>query len=91
MRQDDVAAATRALLARKPALARPGRPPWRVVPSNEKQLTHLSGSGEARMVDVSGKPPTERVAVAEGYVIMQRERRSTSCARAMRKKATCWA
>jgi cyclic pyranopterin monophosphate synthase len=31
----------------------------------------LSGSGEARMVDVSGKPTTERVAVAEGRVIMQ--------------------
>jgi cyclic pyranopterin monophosphate synthase len=31
----------------------------------------LSGSGEARMIDVSGKPTTERVAVAEGRVIMQ--------------------
>jgi cyclic pyranopterin phosphate synthase len=38
-----------------------------------KQLSHLSGSGEARMVDVSGKPPTERVAVAEGKVIMARK------------------
>ena len=36
-----------------------------------KKLSHLSGSGEARMVDVSGKPATERVAVAEGCVIMQ--------------------
>ena len=38
-----------------------------------KKLSHLSGSGEARMVDVSGKPPTERVAVAEGKVIMARK------------------
>ncbi len=36
-----------------------------------KKLTHLSGSGEASMVDVSGKPATERVAIAEGCVIMQ--------------------
>jgi cyclic pyranopterin phosphate synthase len=37
------------------------------------QLTHLSASGEAHMVDVSAKPVTERVAVAEGRVVMQRE------------------
>jgi cyclic pyranopterin monophosphate synthase len=43
------------------------------VASRAKKLTHLSGSGEARMVDVSGKPATERVAVAEGCVIMQRK------------------
>jgi cyclic pyranopterin phosphate synthase len=33
-------------------------------------LTHLSAHGEARMVDVSAKPATERVAVAEGRVVM---------------------
>ena len=33
-------------------------------------LTHLGTSGEARMVDVSAKPATERVAVAEGRVVM---------------------
>ena len=32
-------------------------------------LTHIDASGEARMVDVSAKPATERVAVAEGRVI----------------------
>ena len=37
------------------------------------QLTHLSASGEAHMVDVSAKAVTERVAVAEGRVVMQRE------------------
>ncbi len=38
-----------------------------------KKLTHLSRSGEARMIDVSGKAATERVAVAEGCVIMQQK------------------
>jgi cyclic pyranopterin phosphate synthase len=33
-------------------------------------LTHIDARGEARMVDVSEKPATERVAVAEGSVIM---------------------
>ena len=36
------------------------------------RLTHLSDAGEARMVDVSGKAVTERVAVAEGRVLMAR-------------------
>jgi cyclic pyranopterin phosphate synthase len=35
-----------------------------------RKLTHLAKSGEARMVDVSAKDATERVAVAEGRVIM---------------------
>jgi len=35
-------------------------------------LTHIDASGEARMVDVSAKPATERVAVAEGRVIMSK-------------------
>jgi cyclic pyranopterin phosphate synthase len=34
------------------------------------KLTHLGKSGEARMVDVSEKSATERVAVAEGKVVM---------------------
>jgi cyclic pyranopterin phosphate synthase len=38
-----------------------------------RTLTHLGKSGEARMVDVSEKAATERVAVAEGKVVMQRE------------------
>jgi cyclic pyranopterin monophosphate synthase len=37
----------------------------------EKTLTHLDQHGEARMVDVSQKPATERIAVAEGKVVMQ--------------------
>jgi cyclic pyranopterin monophosphate synthase len=37
-----------------------------------KTLTHLAAGGEARMVDVSAKPESERVAIAEGRVIMER-------------------
>jgi cyclic pyranopterin monophosphate synthase len=33
-------------------------------------LTHIDSQGEARMVDVSAKPATERMAVAEGCVVM---------------------
>jgi cyclic pyranopterin phosphate synthase len=36
-------------------------------------LTHIDQRGEARMVDVSDKGATERIAVAEGRVIMRRE------------------
>jgi cyclic pyranopterin phosphate synthase len=36
-------------------------------------LTHIDARGEARMVDVSAKPQTERIAVAEGKIIMRRE------------------
>src|SRR4029453_3714293 len=35
-------------------------------------LTHIDAAGEARMVDVSTKPATERTALAEGRVIMGR-------------------
>ena len=35
-------------------------------------LTHIDSSGEARMVDVSAKPATERVAIAEGRVVMSK-------------------
>jgi cyclic pyranopterin phosphate synthase len=37
-----------------------------------RRLTHLGRRGEARMVDVSKKPPTERLAVAEGRVVMRK-------------------
>lgn len=35
-----------------------------------KTLTHLGKRGEARMVDVSAKSVTERVAIAQGRVVM---------------------
>jgi cyclic pyranopterin phosphate synthase len=38
----------------------------------KQPLTHIDSRGEARMVDVSAKAATERVAVAEGRVVMKR-------------------
>ena len=35
-----------------------------------RRLSHLNETGEARMVDVSDKTVTERIAVAEGFVAM---------------------
>jgi cyclic pyranopterin phosphate synthase len=40
--------------------------------ARKSALTHIDSKGEARMVDVSAKPATERVAVAEGRVVMSR-------------------
>ena len=44
-----------------------GAPP----PSRRETLSHLDASGSARMVDVTDKPATDRVAVAKGRVTMQ--------------------
>jgi len=41
------------------------------VARGAKKLSHLGKGGEAHMVDVSAKPVTQRVAVAEGRVLMQ--------------------
>ena len=35
------------------------------------ELTHVNAKGEASMVDVAEKAVTERVAVAEGFVVME--------------------
>ena len=35
------------------------------------KLTHIDKAGNARMVDISDKDDTERVAVAKGAVVMQ--------------------
>ncbi len=37
------------------------------------KLTHLAETGEAHMVDISGKPATDRAARAEGRVVMHHE------------------
>ena len=42
--------------------------PWKTGAA----LTHIDSGGEARMVDVSAKPATERIAVAEGRVVMSK-------------------
>ena len=39
----------------------------------EKELTHINGQGRARMVDVSDKDITERIAVARGEIWMKSE------------------
>lgn len=36
-----------------------------------QQLTHVDSKGEVRMVDVSAKPDTERIAIAEGFISME--------------------
>jgi cyclic pyranopterin phosphate synthase len=38
-----------------------------------EMLTHIDARGDVRMVDVSQKPDTERVAVAEGTILMHPE------------------
>jgi cyclic pyranopterin phosphate synthase len=35
------------------------------------KLSHVDDSGKARMVDISGKPDTARVAIARGEVVMR--------------------
>ncbi len=40
---------------------------------SERQLTHLDPDGNPHMVDVRGKPDTDRRAVAEGYVVLSAE------------------
>lgn len=39
----------------------------------DQKLTHIDEKGEVRMVDVSQKADTERVAVAEGFIAMHPE------------------
>src|SRR5207245_3179541 len=58
MREPDLTAATRRLL---------GRPP------GGPAFTHLDAEGRARMVDVSDKAETDRVAVAGARVVMRPE------------------
>jgi cyclic pyranopterin monophosphate synthase len=41
--------------------------------ADEQRLSHVDERGAARMVDVSAKDDTERVAVAEAYVVMKPE------------------
>jgi len=52
-------------MARKPAKTPPSK---KAGPA----LTHIGASGEARMVDVSAKAATERLAIAEGRVVMEK-------------------
>jgi cyclic pyranopterin monophosphate synthase len=49
---------------------------------NGQRLTHLSGDGEARMVDVSAKPVTARTATAAARVLL-----SPECVAALRDRS----
>ncbi|MGD9093181.1 MAG: cyclic pyranopterin monophosphate synthase MoaC [Anaerolineales bacterium] len=50
-----------------------------------KRLTHMDESGQARMVDVSNKPDSRRVAIAKGEVHMSLETLALIEAGAMKK------
>ena len=52
----------------KPSTPKPKRVPIRSHP----ELTHIDPRGQARMVDVSAKNATERLAIAEGRVLMRK-------------------
>jgi cyclic pyranopterin monophosphate synthase len=41
--------------------------------STKKNLTHLDSTGRAKMVDVSHKDDSERVAIAQGEVVMKQK------------------
>jgi len=58
---------------KKSASRRPAKKKKAAPVFGNAELTHIDQRGEARMVDVSGKGVTERVAVAEGKVIMRKE------------------
>jgi cyclic pyranopterin phosphate synthase len=62
-----------AVLNPKPKAAT-NRMPMPVEPTPPPSpLTHIDQRGEARMVDVSDKGTTERIAIAEGRVLMRKE------------------
>jgi len=62
-------------LPRRRAPCSPANPrslrPGETVARGAKKLSHIGKGGEAHMVDVSAKPHTARVALAEGRVLMQ--------------------
>ena len=59
-------------MAKKAAAPR-GKMPARARSKPKPKLSHIDTRGQAHMVDVSAKSATERVAVAEGKVIMRKE------------------
>jgi cyclic pyranopterin phosphate synthase len=62
---------------KKPAVRRPkpkAKPKAKQTPRlTNTELTHIDPRGQARMIDVSAKNMTERIAIAEGRVIMRKE------------------
>jgi cyclic pyranopterin phosphate synthase len=43
-----------------------------MTPKRQDRLTHVAGDGSARMVDVSAKPDSTRMARASGWIAMSR-------------------
>jgi cyclic pyranopterin phosphate synthase len=62
---------TKPVAKRKKTKAKPA--PKTASRQTKSGLTHIDPRGQARMVDVSAKNLTERLAVAEGRVIMRKE------------------
>lgn len=59
---------------KKAAPKKPAKKPAKPAPMlANAELTHIDARGQAHMVDVSAKSATERIAVAEGKVIMRKE------------------
>lgn len=61
------------LIADEPVTEDEQEPEAPEAPEPAAELTHLDAEGHAHMVDVGGKPVTEREAVAKGSVVMQPE------------------
>ncbi|MDI1343070.1 MAG: cyclic pyranopterin monophosphate synthase MoaC [Pseudolabrys sp.] len=59
-------------MAKKAAAPR-GKTPAKARSTPKPKLSHIDPRGQAHMVDVSAKRQTERVAVAEGKIIMRKD------------------
>lgn len=59
-------------MAKKAAAPR-GKTPAKARSTTKPKFSHIDARGQAHMVDVSAKSQTERVAVAEGKVIMRKD------------------
>ena len=69
-----MARAKKTNVRRKKAAPRRAKPKAKRAPlMTNTELTHIDPRGQARMVDVSAKNLTERLAIAEGRVIMRKE------------------
>ena len=56
-----------------------------MTPKDQDRLTHVAGDGTARMVDVGGKPVSERMARATGIITMTRPTYDAIAANAIAK------
>jgi indole-3-glycerol phosphate synthase len=75
LRERDLTAAARRLLRLPP----PFYPPPQAGEGRKGGFTHLDAEGRARMVDISDKPETERVAIAGARVVMRPETLARIC------------